>query len=288
MLYKFVKICSFLVSRLPKKLRRGIGTVLGIICWQIVPRKRKIMAINNIMISLSVDESQARNIAKRSTTRFGNMFLEVLCLPNINKDNIANYVQLEGSEYLTEALSHGKGVVLATAHCGNWELGGAALAIHGFPLISVAQKQTNVQMDRFINEYRTGTGMQVVYKTGVRDMIKLLGAGKIIGLLMDQDANHDGVMVNFFGRLASTPQGAAALARLKDTPIIPSFITENKDGTHKAILHPPVWVDKTGDREHDILVTTQQLTSIIEQHIRTYPHEWFWLHNRWKSTPSVK
>ena len=91
-------------------------------------------------------------------------------------------------------------------------------------------------------------------------------------------------MVEFFGRLASTPQGAAALARLKDTPIMPTFITENADGTHTLIVHPLVWVDKTGNREEDIFVTTQKLTKIIEQHVRKYPHEWFWLHNRWKYT----
>jgi len=288
MIYRFVKIVSAIVGVLPNHVRRCIGKILGAICWQIVPRKRKIMAIENIRMSLAVDQSEAMSIAKQSTTRFGTMFVEELCLPKINKENIENYVQLEGHEYLAEALSHGKGAVLATSHSGNWELLGAALAIHGFPLVCVAQKQTNVQMDRLINEYRISTGMEIIYKTGVRDMIKLLGQGKVIGILMDQDANRDGVMVEFFGRLASTPQGAAALARLKDAPIIPVFITENKDGTHTGILHPPVWVEKTSNRERDIRVTTQQLTTVIEQHVRKYPHEWFWLHNRWKNTPPIQ
>ena len=287
MLYRFVKIVSAMVSMLSNHARRSIGKGLGFVCWQLVPRKRKKMAIENIMISLAVDECQAMRIAKRSTTRFGSMILEVLHLPKMNKDNINNYVKLQGHEYLVEALSHGKGAILATSHSGNWELFGAALAMHGFPLVCVAQKQTNQEMDRLINEYRTGTGMQIIYKTGVRDMIKLLGEGKVIGILMDQDAQRDGVMVEFFGRLASTAQGAAALARLKDAPIVPVFMTQNQDGTHTGILHPPVWVEKTNNRDQDILVMTQQLTTVIEKHIRQYPHEWFWLHNRWKNTPPI-
>jgi len=287
MLYRFVKILSAITSMLPNGVRRSIGKILGLICWQIVPRKRKNMAIENIMISLSVDHSQATDIAKRSTTRFGNMILQVLCLPKMNRDNIKNYVQLEGRENLTEALSHGRGAVLITSHSGNWEILGTTLGLDGFPLVGVAQKQTNPDMDRFINEYRQMSGMKIIYKTGVRDMIKVLGEGQCLILLMDQDANRGGVMVDFFGRLASTPQGAAALARLKDAPIVPIFITENSDGTHTGILHPPVWVEKTSDRDHDILITTQQLTTLIEQHIRQYPHEWFWLHNRWKSKPPV-
>jgi KDO2-lipid IV(A) lauroyltransferase len=264
-----------------------MGNALGEICWILVPAKRKDMAIGNIMCSLSLDEEQAYKIAKKSTTRFGKMFMEVLYMPNLNKNNITRYVHMEHPEYLTEALSYGKGVVLATAHSGNWELLGASLAMYGFPLVAVVQKQTNGDMDKFINENRTRAGMHVTYKTGVREMVRMLGEGQVIGLLMDQDAHRDGVMVEFFGRLASTPQGAAALARMKDAPIVSAFITENKDGTHEVILHPPVWVQKTSSRDEDLLLTTQQLTNVIEQHIRNASHEWFWLHNRWKSTPTI-
>lgn len=285
MTYRFVKLLSAIVCMLPRAVRRAVGKALGALCWLIVPRKRKKMAIENVMMGLSVDKSQATHIAKQSTTRFGNMFLEVLCLPKINKDNINNYMHLEGLEYLTEALEHGKGAVLVTSHSDNWELLGAALGLNGFPLFGVAQKQTNADMDRFINEYRQISGMKIIYKSGVRDMVKVLGEGRCLVILMDQDANRDGVMVEFFGRLASTPQGATALARLRDAPIIPIFSTENSDGTHTGIVNPPIWVKKTSNRDEDILVTTQQLTTLIEQHIRKYPHEWFWLHNRWKSSP---
>ena len=288
MLYQFVKMLAKTINILPKAVRYGIGRGLGIIFWWVVPGKRKKMAIENIKNGLGVDELQATSIAKRSTTRFGKMVIDVLYMANFTPETIKEYVTLEGHEHLTEALSHGRGTILATSHSGNWELFGAALAMHGFPLVCVAQKQTNADMDHFINEIRTQVGMEVLYKTGVRDMVKILGDGRVVGILMDQDAGPEGLMVEFFGRLASTPQGAAALGRLKDSPIVPMFITENEDGTHTGTLHPAVWVEKTKDREQDILTTTQQLTKIIEQHIRSHPHEWFWLHNRWKNTPSAK
>ena len=206
-------------------------------------------------------------------------------MPCLNTENIGQYVEITGREHLEAALQLGRGAVLATAHTGNWELLGAALAMHGFPLVAVVQRQTNPAMDGFINEYRTKAGMHVTYKQGVREMVKLLGAGKIIGLLMDQDNHKDGVFVEFFSRPASTPQGAAALGRLNNAPIVPAFITANPDGNHRAIIHPYLAVQKTADREEDIRSTTQQLTRIIENHVRQYPQEWFWLHNRWKTQP---
>lgn len=285
MLYYLVKLASCLVCCMPPGLRRSLGLVIGRLCWPLVPAKRRQMTIDNISRALQVDEEQAAALAKASGIRFGPMFMEVLHMPRLNKHTIDRYVTLSGSEHLEAALAMGRGAILATAHTGNWELLGAALAMHGFPLVAVVQRQTNAAMDTFINEYRTKAGMHVTYKQGVREMVKLLSKGMIIGLLMDQDNHKHGVFVEFFGRLASTPQGAAALARINNAPIVPAFITENADGTHTAILHPPVMIDRTEDRLADIYSMTQHLTRIIEQHIRQYPHEWFWLHNRWKTAP---
>lgn len=283
MSYYFVIFLSRLVCLLPTALRRFFGKSLGQLCWLVVPPKRRKLAVDNIKRSLLLDDAAATKLAKKSVTRFGDMFLEVLCVPKYNPENVGQYVELKGAKNLEKALSYGRGAVLATAHTGNWELLGAALAMHHFPLVAVVQKQTNGAMDRFINEYRTMAGMHVTYKTGVLEMVRLLGTGKIIGLLMDQDAHQDGAFVDFFGRKASTPKGAAALARMKNAPIVPAFITQKADGTHQAIIGDPVWVHKTKDREQDIYVTTQQLTTMIECHIRQYPQEWFWLHNRWKT-----
>ncbi|MDR3592294.1 MAG: lysophospholipid acyltransferase family protein [Negativicutes bacterium] len=285
MQYFFVKWLSRVVCWLPDGIRNRIGDVIGAICWPFVPRKRREMAIGNVIASLGRDREEAEKLVKLSSVRFGRMFMEVLCFPRLNRENIRSHVKMIGQQHMTDALAHGRGAVLATAHSGNWEVLGAALALYGFPIVGVAQKQTNAAMDKFINEYRSLSGMHITYKSGVREMISLLSEGKIIGLIMDQDASERGVFVNFFGRPASTPSGAAALARMKDAPIVPTFITENADGTHTAIIHPPVWVEKTADREHDIQATTQQLTTMIEQHVREHPAEWFWLHNRWKTNP---
>ncbi|MGI6093074.1 MAG: lysophospholipid acyltransferase family protein [Negativicutes bacterium] len=288
MVYSLVKVFSFIVSTLPSPVRRMLGNLVGEICWPLVPEKRKRLAIDNIKQGFAISESQAKIIAKQSTTRFGRMFMEVLAFPRINKNNIAKHVHMEGAEHLTEALAQGRGVVLATAHSGNWELLGAALAMNGFPLAAVVQKQTNAAMDRFINEYRRLVGMHITYKSSALEMARLLGQGKVIGILMDQDAHSGGVFVDFFGRPASTPQGSAVLARMKDSPIVPAFITENSDGTHTAIIHPYIMPEKTKDKAQDVQATTAKLTKIIEQHVRQHPTEWFWLHNRWKTKPPQK
>ena len=281
-MYTFVKLISKLVCLLPLAWRQKIGDAVGACCWPLIPGKRKNMAIENVRLSLALSDRDAKRIAKLSATRFGRMFMEVLYFPRITPANIREYVTMEGEEHLRDALKAGNGVVLATAHSGNWELLGAALAMRGFPLVAVVQRQTNAAMDHFINEYRMMAGMRIEYKTGVRDMVRLLNAGKVIGLLMDQDARH-GVFVDFFGREASTAPGAAALARLTGAPIVPAFITGDGSDTHRVRIYPALTMETTSDRDQDICRMTQKLTKIVEDHIRRQPQEWFWLHNRWKT-----
>lgn len=282
-MYFAIKTLSRIICLLPVWLQKLLGCVIGRVAWLAVKPWRRQMAIDNVMKSdLARTEEEAMEVVKASVYRFGPMMVEVLGFPALNKAKIDRLVAISGGEHLETALSHGKGAILATAHSGNWELLGAALAYQGFPLVAVVKKQKNAGADQFINEYRTQAGMHVTYRTSIKEMVRLLGEGKIIGLLMDQDASADGIIVDFFGRPASTVQGPAALARMKGAPIVPAFIATRPDGTHQAIIYPPLWVDKTEDREYDIRTTTNQLNRIIEDHIRQYPEEWFWLHNRWK------
>ena len=282
MSYYISKLFSHIICLLPNNVNRKIGNILGELTWLIVPKKRKRMAINNILQCLHVTPDEAARIAKKSWTRFGRMIIEVLLYPKI-KNNINKHVTIQGKEKLDKAMSYGKGVVLATSHSGNWEIMGGALALNGFPLNVVAQKQSNQNMDRFINEYREIMGIHVSYKTSMRAVIRLLSKGTVIGILMDQDAGNDGVILDFFGRKTSCAKGASFLAHLNNAPIVPIFITENKQGKHTILVSEPLFIEQTDDKQHDIEKMTELLTKLIENHIRQYPEEWFWLHDRWKS-----
>lgn len=283
MVYYLMKLFGLFVRILPSGLRRVAAAFIGNLTWHAVPKTRKKMALRNVMASLGKTEDEAWQIVKRSWTRFGRMIVEVLCFPDL-KGRIKTSVRFEGREYLDAALKQGRGIVLATSHSGNWEMLGAALALNGYPLVAVAKKQSNRQMDRLINEYRTMVGMHVTYKTGVVEMAKMLAKGYIIGLLMDQDGGRDGAILDFLGRPASCVKGPAFLARLKEAPVVPAFITENADGTHTIIIKPALYIQKTADKGADILHLTKRLNVLMEEHIRAFPEEWFWMHDRWRYT----
>ena len=282
--YRFLKLLSGLVCMLPLKFCLTFGRGLARLIWIFLPGKRKRLAIENIIRCLNVTPDEAARIARESTVQFGAMFMEVLSFPKL-KNNMARHVKVVGLEHLTAYKnSSEKGAVIMTCHSDNWELMGGAFAQNGIPLVGVAKKQKSEGADKFINEFRTLIGMHITYRSGVREMYKMLDEGHFIGLIMDQDVGRtDGVVVKFFNRATNFVTGAASMSRFRKIPIFPAFMHKNSDGTHTLEIFPPLKVEKTSDKHHDLKLMTQRLATLIEEHVRKYPDEWFWLHDRWKS-----
>lgn len=269
---------------MPLKLCLKFGRGLATLIWIFLPAKRKRLATENICRCLDVSQEESARIAKESWVQFGSIFVEVLSFPKL-KETMQGHVKVVGLEHLTRYKnSSERGAVIMTCHSDNWELMGGAFAQNGIPLVGVAKKQKSADADKFINEFRTLIGMHITYRSGVREMYKMLNEGHFIGLIMDQDVGRDdGVIVKFFNRATNFVTGAASMSRFRKIPIFPAFMHKNSDGTHTLEISPPLYVEKTPDKHADIKRMTQRLATLIEQHVRKYPDEWFWLHDRWKS-----
>ncbi|MCD7873870.1 MAG: lysophospholipid acyltransferase family protein [Acidaminococcaceae bacterium] len=283
--YYIVKFFSWGMCIAPKWLRSLTAALLGGLAVVATPKWRLQMAMANIRECLGVDETRARQIAEQSLRRFGRMVVEVMRFPLLNRENIDQLVKVEGLEYLAEAYKQDKGVIMATGHFGNWELLGATIAFHGYPVLSITRKQNNKYMDRFINEYREMVGQKVAYNRGGHGLLaisRILKEKKLLGVLYDQDTNDDGVELDLFGKKSITPLGAAALSRLYGSPILPVFMHNNEDGTCTAKIHPPLYTPKSKDKQQDFYDVTRELIVILEHEIISDPAMWFWVHDRWK------
>lgn len=281
--YYLVRIIGWFVCLLPHNFRLHLGNLFGIVAWRTNARWRRLMAIDNAVKSLNITEEEAAKIVEASVRRFGNMLVDILIFPNLNKNNIRELVTFEGEEHIRNATDAGRGFIIATAHFGNWEMLGTALALYGYPLVSVGKKLKKAYGDRLIIEYRAMSGAYTTYKTSVFEMVRLMGNGCGIGLLMDQNAKTDGVAVDFLNQQSSVPKGPVVLARLKDAPVLPILIYDNPDGTYLVKIHPPVELVKTKDKAADIKENTQRTVRVIEQAIKEKPEMWLWLYNRWEA-----
>ena len=283
--YYLVKLFSKIMCILPLCLRKLFAKFVGSVAVMVVPEWRMQMAQTNIEECLGVVPARARQIADDSLHRFGRMVVEVLRFPLLNKDNFSQNVTVEGLEYLEAAYAQGKGVIMATGHYGNWELLGATVALHGYPMLSITRKQNNSYMDKAINEFRQMVGQQVTYNRGGHGLLaisRMLKEKKLLGVLYDQDTNDDGVEIDLFGKRSIIPLGPAALSRIYGSPILPIFLHNNDDWTCTAKIYPPLYTPKTKNKQEDFYQVTRQLVTILEQEIIAHPEMWFWVHDRWK------
>jgi len=248
--------------------------------------KHKLIAMHNLSRSFP-DKStkELQQILKKSCAGFATLFAEFPEILNINKDNLHHWVSVNGMEHYEKACREGKGVLLITGHFGNWEIGSAALAVLFRPPIFMARVLDNPFLEEGTAFVRSRLGIGLLHKeNAMRPMLKLLKKGEAIELLIDQNVDvGEGVFVDFLGRPACTTAGVALVAMRTGAAVLPIFTTRMPSGKYVTEIGPKMETVMTGHREQDILTNTQNYASVMEAHIRKYPEQWFWLHQRWKT-----
>lgn len=282
--YYLLKGISFIVCSLPYKWVLWLGKILGKLYYHIADRQRR-RALQQMQESLGVSyETAEKNIASLFI-KLGQTFLEMLYMPNLTPKTIRQYATMDNRHYLVDAVAQGRGVVILTAHMGNWEWLGASLALEGFPLAAVIKRQPNDQHTRILNEYRELVGIEI-FARGTTELVsaaRALKKGKMLGFLADQDAGTNGLFIEFLGKMSSTPTGPAVFAKKFNAPIVPAFIVRKPEGGHKVILLEPFYYEDTGNEAEDTYKMTAKMSGIIEDIIRQYPDEWLWFQKRWNT-----
>lgn len=281
--YHLLRMMSRVLCRLPYSWLLSLGDGLGKLYYYAAGRQRE-RALVTVKECLKISENEAEQVVRRLFNHLGKTFLEVLYMPSLTPAKIKKHVIIENEELLREAVAENKGVVLLTAHIGNWEWLGATLALGGFPLTSVIKRQPNDQHTRILNEYRQMVGIEI-FARGTTELVgaaKAMKRGKILGFLADQDAGENGVFIPFLGKMASTPLGPAVFAKRFDAPVVPVFIVRN-EGQHRVLIYPPLKYASTGSDDDDLYKFTQTLTGVIEDMIHRYPENWLWFQKRWNT-----
>lgn len=282
--YHLLKATSKLVCLLPYSTVLFFGKLLGKLYYHAAARQRR-RALAQLIESTGMPHHEADAVIRKLFLHLGQTFLEVMYIPSLTPAKIKKFVEIENRHYLAEALAQGHGVVFLTAHIGNWEWLGAALAMDGFPMTSVIKRQPNDQHTRILNEYRQMVGIEI-FARGTTELVaaaKALKQGKILGFLADQDAGYNGVFLKFLGKMAATPLGPAVFARKFKSPVVPAFIVRKPEGGHKVIIKKPLYYENIGGDPESLNYLTERMTKIIEDTILEYPHQWLWFQKRWNT-----
>ncbi|MGC8554716.1 MAG: lysophospholipid acyltransferase family protein [Candidatus Acidulodesulfobacterium sp.] len=292
---EYVLVYSFyaFLNILPQDLSLKIGRSLGLLFYRIDKKHRK-HTINNLKIAFpDKSEKELSDIAIKFYKNLGMVFVEIFRLNKYNENDIDNFVE---SDFENIKNIYGKqGVLLLTSHFGNWELLAKTFGLKGYKGNVLARPLDNPYIEKILYNLRTASGNKVIYnrENAVKNIISALNSNEIVGFLPDENASKRiGVFVDFFGVKACTMPGMANIAAKTKLPVVPAFIVrinDNEKGRnyskHRLIIEPPLDIKYTGDRKTDTLNILKLFNEKIEEIIKQYPEQWFWIHNRWKTRP---
>jgi KDO2-lipid IV(A) lauroyltransferase len=248
-------------------------------------RVRRNVVIHNLSTAFpNLTDKEIKSLALNNYQSIATTFLEVFNLKKLSKEEIEFHFSNEGFDFVREKVNQGVGLILLTAHFGNWEIGAIASGIHLNESITVlVKKQKNPFVANWLNNFRERFGnKQIFLGVSVRELYKTIKANNIVGIVGDQRGKRDGINVNFFGKETRTFQGTAAIALKTNCPVVVLLCARENDGKYKAIIKEINHSNFVGTNEDKIQQFNQKYMSILEDAIRKHPEQWFWMHNIWK------
>ena len=284
LIYILVVAIGYVVRHISLKKSLKLGGVVGKIAFLVVKKRREIALSNLRMIFKDKSENEIKEIAKESFANLGKTLIEFLRLPKYDKNQLMDIVKIDGEENLIQAISSRKGVLIITAHFGNWELIFHILTLFTDRLSAVAQRFKNQWFDKFVNSYRIIHGGEIIEKSdSIKQVISHLRNGYCVVILGDQDAGNSGIFIDFMGVSASVAKGPAIFAMKTGAIVLNIFDVRQSDGSHIIKISNPMKFEGSGNLQEDIKRYTSEITKSLEYMICKYPSQWLWLHNRWKT-----
>lgn len=214
---------------------------------------------------------------------YRNMALNVVNVYLTPDETLFRMSRFENRDYVDEALSRGKGVLLITGHFGDWEAPCRMLPMAGFGLAMITKKQRNRLFDDYTNAIRERQGGTIIdMKNALKGVLEHTGHNDLIGILIDQDAGKRGIPVDFLGKPASNWKGTAKIALRYQIPIVPGFVIRNEDDSLTFRFEKMIDPQGLKDTDENVLAIIKSMNCALEDKIRQYPEQWFWVHKRWK------
>lgn len=283
MLYVLYRIGYFVVNLFPLKVSYCIASFLADLCCLISYRDRRYVVRNLATISGRQHDKRAlRNMARELYRNFAKYLVDFFRSARIDEEYVKKMVKVEGEKNIDSVLAGGKGVILMSAHIGNWELGGSVISILGYPISAVVLSHKNKKVNEFFRKRRLAGGLTPIEMgASLKACYKSLMSGKVLALLGDRDFNKSGLMLDFFGRKTLFPKGPSVFSYRLNVPIIPTLMVRQPDDTFKIVFEEPMYADSSKKEEDAVFELGAKCAGRIESYIQRYPTQWYVFKDMW-------
>lgn len=271
------RLAVALARPVPLSVLGAVGAALGWTWYRCLPIRRGV-ARDNVRRALGRSDDECEAVVRAMYLHLGRSAFELLALPRV-----AATLVMEGREHVDEALAVGRGVVLLTAHLGNWEVLVHAARGFGPPVTVLTKRMSAGWAESAWRALRRG-GATLLHERGTGHRVRgALARGEVVAFVLDQHEPSRGALrAPFMGRMAATSTGLARLALATGAPVVPVFTHRAPAGHHVVVFGPPMPRPEAGGSEGAAWLTRACLAA-VERAIRAHPEQWLWIHRRWKA-----
>lgn len=285
--YALARMLLLVAERLPLPFLQRLGRGLGALARMLASRQRAIADYQLQMALPGLDQAGRGELIRRCFGQFGMTAVETLAQRRIRAE-AERWVRLENEQVLLQAHARGRGVMLITAHTGNWELLPIAMDRLKLHTTVVVRPLHNPRMNELMRGLRRSEYLELAERgtgSSTRQLLSALKNGHVLVMAADVDIKAQGVFVDFFGIPAFTPLAPAQLALRLDSPVLTCFDVRNPDGSHTFHFAEVPRGDDILGADDPVRALTQAITRATEEHVRRYPEQWAWNNRRWKRRP---
>jgi len=229
--------------------------------------------------NISASEETLTKMARKTFQLFGKYLVDFFKFSRMTQTEVRRLVSIEHLDYLEQAGRMGNGVLLITAHLGNWELGGAIMTALGYRLNVVFLPRRLDKINRLLDKQRKQRGLQLIpLGHAARGVLQALKRKECVVMLADRDftAHHHSTV--FFGKQAQLSSGPSRIAVRTRVPVVPCFVLRQKDDTFMLRFYPPILIqDSTTVEEIEV-----KIGKVMEKEIAQNPSQWFIFENFWQ------
>lgn len=274
-----------MIAFLPLSVVDAVGRMGGFILYSISKEKRWMMTEELRRSLPNPTPASIRRIVKASFANYALSELEVLLYPTLNPTIIQNRISLQGREYLEEALSQGKGVLLFQAHFGAFQMVMPVIGYHGYTMNQISasaavwKERMNSDIQKKVLDIKASYEQKlpvrhISVQESLRPVFRALERNEIVGITVDGGTGKKNINIRFLNRWANFAQGPVGIALRTGAPIVPAFILTGKRLNHILRLHPPLVVDPALDKNESIRRILQQFARLLEGYVFEYPEHY--------------
>lgn len=266
------------------KLSRKFSSIIAFLFYYFIPIRKDVVFDNLKHAFPDFSQEKINNVAYGCYKSFCITLVEILYMPWLSEDQLKKIVICNNSNLIVEKHKEGNGVILLSAHLGNWEYLATSVAVQiNQKFYVVVKSQRNPYVNSWMNKVRTRWTNDIVpLGVSIRNIFSVLLKKGIVAMVADQRGPKEGIKVEFFGRMTSVYTGPAVLSLKTNTPLILGISVRQKDFNYKVDL---VEIDRNNlpeDHDEKIKVLSGRMIKMLEDVIRENPEQWLWMHKRWK------